>query len=77
MQVQDDSQMQPPVMRSNVTNITFTLLVVRTSVEVPIQQVRRDIELVIAVGRHLVFAGFNSGYVVMAHQAAHTAMTDG
>ena len=56
MQVEDDSQIQPAPTRPNVTDIARPLLVGRISIEVAIQQVRRDIELVIAVGRNLVFA---------------------
>ena len=49
MQVQDDGQIQPPLTRPNITDIACPLLVGRISVEVTIQQVGRDIELVIAV----------------------------
>ena len=49
MQVQDHGQVQPPLARPDITDIACPLLVGRISVEVTIQQVWRDIELMIAV----------------------------
>ena len=73
MQVQYNSQVQPSLAGPNVADITSPLLVGRISVEVAIQQVWRDIELMIAVGCCLVFAGSDDGYAVLAHQPADTA----
>ena len=46
------------------------------SYEVPVQQVWRNVELVIAVSRHLVFPCSDHRYAVLAHQTADTAVTD-
>ncbi len=64
MQVQDDSQIQPPLTRPNVADIACPFLVWLVGNEVPIQQGRRIVELVVAVRRHLVFAGSDIGYAV-------------
>ena len=44
--------------------------------KISVQQVWRNIELVITVCRHLVFAGSHHGYAVLVHQTTHTAVTD-
>jgi len=49
VEVEDDSQIQPSLTRPNVTDVASPLLVWGISVEVAIQQVWRDIELVVTV----------------------------
>ncbi len=56
MQVQDHSEIQPALARPDIADIACPFLIRLVSREVPIQQVRRNVELVIAVGRDLVFA---------------------
>ena len=51
MQVKDHSKIQPSLTRPDIADVTGPFLIRLLSREVPIQQVRRDIELVIAVGR--------------------------
>ena len=50
MQVQDHSQIQPPLAGPDVADITRPFLVRPGRREVAIQQVRCDVELMIAVG---------------------------
>ena len=49
MQVQDHSQIQPALAGPDIADIARPFLIGLISGEVPIQQVRRDIELMIAV----------------------------
>src|SRR5680860_320217 len=74
MQIQDHSQIQPTLARPNIADVTSPFLVRVLGCKVPVQQVRCDIELVIAVRRDLVFARSHNGYAVLAHQTAHTAV---
>ena len=87
MQVQDHSQIQPALAGPELpiegaigsspmgdADIARPFLIGLISGEVPIQQVRRDIELMIAVGRHLVFACSNNGYAVLTYQTTDTAV---
>ena len=65
MQVEDHSQIQPALARPDIGNVTSPFLVWLIRREVTIQQVGRNVELVIAVCRHLVFARSNHGYTVL------------
>ena len=56
MQVQYYSEIQPAFARPNISDVTGPFLVWVIRREVTIQQVRRDVELVIAIRRDLVFA---------------------
>ena len=60
----------------NIAGVTGPFLVGRVGGEVTIQQVRRDVELVIAVCGDLVFTGSDDGYTILAHQTPHTAVTN-
>ena len=57
VQIQDHSQIQPAFARPYLADIACPFLIRLFSREVPIQQVRRDVELVVAIRRDLVFAG--------------------
>ena len=76
MQIKDDSQIQPAFPRPDIADVTGPFLVWAISSKVPVQQVGCDIELMIAVSGHLMFAGSNHGYAVLTHQTTDTAMTD-
>lgn len=67
MQIHDHSKIQPPFARPNISDVTSPFFVGLIRREVTIQQVWRNVELVIAVCRGLVFAGSNHGYAVLAH----------
>ena len=54
VQVQGHSQAKPALTGPNVADITRPFLVWCFSHEVTIQQIRRDIELMVTVDRHLV-----------------------
>ena len=62
--------------RPYVADIACPFLIRLFSREVPIQQVRRDVELVVAIRRDLVFAGPYDRYAVLTHQPAYTAVPD-
>ena len=66
----------PPRGRPDITDINNPFLVGPIRYKVAVQQVRRDIELVIAIRSHLVFARSDHRYTVLAHQSANTPMTD-
>ena len=76
MQVQHDSQVQPSLTRPNVTVVARPLMVWRICDKVPIQQVRRYVELMVAVGCHLLFAGPDHGYSALTHQTTNTTMAN-
>ena len=63
-------------MGPNIADVTGPFLVRRVGGEVTIQQVRRNVELVIAVCGDLVFTGSDDGYTILAHQSANPAMSD-
>ena len=66
MQVQDHSQIQPPLSGPDVTDITRPFLVGFLSDEVLLQQVRRDVKGVIAVNGSLEFVCSFNGYAILA-----------
>ena len=76
MQIQDHGQIQPAFTHPNIADIACPFLVRRISREVPIQQVRRDVELVIAVGRDLMLTCSHDRDAVLTHQPANTAVPD-
>ena len=55
MQIEDDRQVEPAFSGPHIADVTGPLLVRLICMEIPVQQVWRDVEAVIAVGRHLVF----------------------
>ena len=55
MQIKDDSQVEPAFSGPHIADVTCPLLVRLICTEIPVQKVRRDVEAVIAVGRHLAF----------------------
>lgn len=74
MQIKDDSQVEPPLLGPHIAHVTGPFLIGGIRVEISVQQVRRDIEAVIAVRRRfelLVSLHLNT---ILAHQPADTAM---
>ncbi|MFT4784505.1 MAG: hypothetical protein ACI9IV_002251 [Paracoccaceae bacterium] len=59
--------MQPAFTRPDLGNIACSFLVWLIRNEVAIQQIWRNVELVIAVSRHFLFAGFHYRTVVLAY----------
>ena len=76
VQIEDHGQIQPAFTHPNIADIACPFLVRRISREVPIQQVRRDVELVIAVGRDLMLTCSQDRDAVLTHQPANTAVPD-
>jgi len=87
IQVQDHSQIEPAFFGPNITDIHHPFLVWPFGKEIPAQQVRRNVELVIAIRRGLVFVPLSgmlripcrskvsdNGYPVLAHQTANPAV---
>lgn len=56
MQVQDHSKIQPTFARPDIADVSCPFLIWFVCSEVSIQQVRSDVELVIAICRRLVLA---------------------
>lgn len=73
MQVQEDGEVQPTLSGPNMADITSPSLVWGISAEVAIQQVWRDIELVVTACGDLVFASSDDLYAVLTHQLVNTA----
>ena len=76
MQIEDDSQIQPAFPGPGIADVTGPFLVSAISSEVPVQQVRRDIETVIAVGRGLELLVSLHLNAILLHQATNAAMPD-
>src|SRR6056297_1360651 len=76
MQVQNDGQIQPSLLGPDIADVACPFLVWATSSEVPVQQVRRDIESVIAVGRSLELLVPLHRNAVFVHQAADAPMAN-
>lgn len=76
MQVQDDCQIQPTLTGPELVDVARPFLVRPGRTEVPIQQVRGDVERMIAVcGRLELARSFNSN-PVFAHQATDAPVPD-
>ena len=76
IQIQNHSQIQPALLGPDKADINNPFLIGRCSRKVAVQQVRCNIELVIAVRGDLVFAGSDNGDSVLTHQPANTAVAD-
>jgi len=76
MQVKDHSEIQPILTGPNITDVARPFSIGLVRAEVTIQQVWRDVELVIAICCDLVFSGSNHGYAVLTHQPTHAAVAD-
>ena len=76
VQIQDHGQIQPAFAHPNIADIACPFLARRISRKVPIQHVRRDVELVIAVGRDLMLTCSQDRDAVLTHQPANTAVPD-
>jgi len=76
MQVQDHRKVKPTLLGPSIAYVTGPFLVWRVCGEVTIQQVRRNVELVIAVCGDLVFTGSDDGSTILAPQSANPAMSD-
>jgi hypothetical protein len=57
MQIEDHDKIQPAFARPDIGDVTCPFLVWLICNEVSVQQFGRNVELMVAVRRHLVFAG--------------------
>ena len=76
MQIQDHSQIKPTFTCPDVANVTSPFLVWSIRCKVPIQQIGRDVELVITVCCSLMFARSDNRYTVLTHQTPDTTVAD-
>jgi hypothetical protein len=76
IQVEYDREIQPTFPCPDVGDITSPLLVRGIRREILIQQIRRDIEGVIAVRRDFRFTSSDNLDPVLTHQTADSAMPD-
>ena len=74
MQIQDDSEIQPPLPGPDVADIARPFLVGPIRRDVTIQQVRRNIERVVAVRRRFEFPRSFNDNPVLTHQPSNPAM---
>ena len=72
MQIEDDSEIQPALAGPDVADIARPFLVGPIRREVTVQQVRRDVERVIAVGGRFEFPRSFNDNPVLAHQSSDT-----
>ena len=76
MQIKNDGQIQPTFLRPDVADVARLFLIGCIRMEVPIQQVRGDIEAVAAVrGRLELLVSFYRNSV-QSHQSANATMPD-
>lgn len=76
MQVQYYSEIQPAFTCPDIRDVISPFLVWLIRREVTIQQVWRNVELMIAVRCRLVFTRSNNGNTVPAHQTPHATVTN-
>lgn len=72
----DECQVEPTLLCSDVTDISGPFLVRSRCRKVPFQQVRCDVEAVVAIcGRKELLVSLHF-YAVLPHQSAHAMMAD-
>lgn len=76
MQVQDQSQIQPALTGPDIADVASLFLVWTIRREILLQQVRRNVERVIAVQCSLVFLRSDDFDAILTHQTAHKAVPD-
>lgn len=74
--VNDHGQIDPTFPRPDIGDVACPLLVWPARGEVLLQEIRRDVEGVIAVGRALELPAADDMDAVLAHQPAHPALAD-
>jgi hypothetical protein len=76
IQAKNHGQIEPAFARLHIADINHPFLIGPICREVPVQQVWRDIEVVIAVRRDPIFLGPDDGYAVLAHQSPYATVPD-
>ena len=76
VKVNDHGKIDPSLPRPDIGDVARPLLVRPARREVLLQEIRRDVEGVIAVGGRLELAGPNDLNAIMSHQATNSALTN-
>ena len=76
MQIDHHGQIEPTLTGPDIADVSSPLLVWPVSCKVSVKPIWRDIELLIAIGRCLIFAGSDNAQTVLAHQTANTSMSN-
>ena len=76
MQIKYDSQIEPTFTRPYIADVPRPFLVGLIRMGVAVQQVRRDVERMVAVGRHLVFLGAFDTDTILTHEPADAAVAN-
>jgi len=74
MQVEDHGKIQLAFARPDIADVARPFLIGHICHKVTVKQVGCNVEPVIAIRCHLVFACSDDGYAVLAHQSANTAV---
>lgn len=74
--VNDHGQINPPLARPDIGDVACPLLVRPARLEVLLQEILRDVEGVIAVGRALELSAANDLNAILAHKSPDTALAD-
>ena len=75
-QINDYSQIDPPLPCPDIGDVACPLLVRPARGKVLLQEIRRNVEGVITVGRALELSAADDLDTILAHQAAHPALAD-
>src|SRR6056297_3390124 len=76
MQIEDDRQIQPALLGPDIADVTRPFPVRAGCREVPVQQVRCDVEAVVAVRGRLELPVPSNRNAVVTHQASDAAVAD-
>src|SRR6056297_3915410 len=76
MQIEDDRQIQPALLGPDIADVTRPFPVRAGCREVPVQQVRCDVEAVVAVRGRLELPVPSNRNAVITHQASDAAVAD-
>ena len=76
MQIEDDGQIEPSFLRPDIADVTGPFPVRAVCADVPVQQVRRNIEAVVAIRGRLKLLVSLHHNAVLTHQTANPAMAN-
>ena len=76
MQIKDDGQIYPAFPRPDIGDVAGPFLIWLARSKILLQEIRRDVECVVAVGSSLEFMSSDNADRVLPHQAPHSAEPD-
>lgn len=76
VQIKDHSKIKPSLTRPHVADVARPFLIRRIRMEVPVQQIRGNVERMVAVSGHLEFLGAFDTDTILAHQSTDPPMAD-